>query len=174
MVEPFQSATSPLATGGRIGICRLPGADGDLAGDVTTIARWKPRLVVSLTESAEMERLGAQSLPDMLAGLGVEWRHFPIIDFGTPGPATLIAWPPLSVEIHAVLDQGGDVLIHCRGGLGRSGMIALRLMVERGEEPDEALSRLRQARPGAVETDEQRAWGSAGARQTMPTTGLGL
>ena len=40
----------------------------------------------------------------------------------------------------------------------RSGMIALRLMVERGADPDEALKRLRAVRPGAVETDEQRLW----------------
>jgi len=177
MREPFVIATLPIAAEARIGICRLPGGKGDLSGDVAAIRRWNPRLVVSLTERSEMEGLGAAALPDLLAGSGVDWRHFPIIDFGTPAPATVMAWPPLSAEIHAALDRGEGVLLHCRGGLGRSGMTALRLMVERGEEADAALVRLRQIRPGAVETEEQREWASclpSGADHTIPTTGLGL
>ena len=37
-------------------------------------------------------------------------------------------------------------------------MIAMRLMVEAGETPDDALQRLRAVRRGAVETEEQRVW----------------
>jgi len=53
---------------------------------------------------------------------------------------------------------GGKVLVHCMGGCGRSGMAVLRLMVETGEPPHSALSRLRAARPCAVETDAQFDW----------------
>ena len=60
------------------------------------------------------------------------------------------------------LARGEGLLLHCRGGQGRSGMIALRLLVERGEAPDAGLTRLRQARPGAVETAAQLAWASGG------------
>jgi len=56
------------------------------------------------------------------------------------------------------LQGGGRVLIHCRGGCGRSGMAALRLMIESGEEAGAALSRLRALRPCAVETEAQMAW----------------
>ena len=41
------------------------------------------------------------------------------------------------------------------GGLGRSGMIAARLLVELGEEPRAAIQRVRQVRPGAIETAAQ-------------------
>jgi len=50
------------------------------------------------------------------------------------------------------------VLIHCTGGLGRSGMIAARLLVELGEEPRLAMQRVRAARPGAIETAAQEAY----------------
>ena len=53
-------------------------------------------------------------------------------------------------------------MIHCFGGCGRSGMAALRLMVEAGEDADEALERLRAVRPCAVETDAQLRWARAG------------
>ena len=48
-----------------------------------------------------------------------------------------------------------DVLIHCRGGLGRAGTIAARLLIELGTEPGEAIANVRAVRPGAIETDDQ-------------------
>jgi protein-tyrosine phosphatase len=46
------------------------------------------------------------------------------------------------------------------GGCGRSGSVALRLMVETGEAAADAFIRLRAARPCAVETDAQYRWAS--------------
>ena len=48
--------------------------------------------------------------------------------------------------------------IHCRAGLGRSGMIAARLLVERGMAPEQAIIEVRAARPGAIETEAQERW----------------
>ena len=48
-------------------------------------------------------------------------------------------------------------------------MIALRLMVERGEASSVAFERLRALRPGAVETDAQRAWAEAVATTRQAT-----
>ncbi len=85
MIERFAIATV-AAPPGRIGICRLPGRSGALADDVAAIRAWGPEIVVSMTEAAEMEELGAEGLPAMLAGSGLAWRHFPIVDFGVPSP----------------------------------------------------------------------------------------
>jgi hypothetical protein len=37
-------------------------------------------------------------------------------------------------------------------------MISARLLVESGVEPDEAMTRVRAARPGAIETPSQQSW----------------
>ena len=159
MAEPFRIGTVELgASAGRIGICRLPGAGGGLEPDLGAIGKWQPAIVVSMTEAAEMAMLGAGDLPERLEGIGAIWRHFPVVDFGTPAPDA--SWAALSAELHKSLESGQNVLLHCRGGLGRSGMVALRLMVERGEAVEQALTRLRAARPGAVETKAQLAWAS--------------
>jgi protein-tyrosine phosphatase len=68
------------------------------------------------------------------------------------------SWPELADRLHALLDEGSKVFIHCRGGFGRSGMIAARLLVERGLDPAAALAHVRRARPGAVENAAQEAW----------------
>lgn len=159
----FTIATVPVEGGGRIGICALPGRTGNLDADMTELLRWKPDMVVSMTESAEMARAGSADLPHRLADAGVEWRHLPIADYNGPGKDSGSKWPDLSAEIHAILDRGGSVLTHCYGGHGRAGMVTLRLMAERGEDPKVALARIRAVRPGAVEADGQFKWASAGA-----------
>ncbi len=157
---PLAIATLQAGAGGRIGLCRLPGLMGQLASDLDCVKSWGPAIVISLTEQAEMEAYGCRDLGQRLSRDGIDWRHLPIRDFGGLDGAMAEAWPALSSHLHALLDRGSGVLVHCRGGQGRSGMLALRLLVERGEDPAVGLQRLRSVRPGAVETDAQSAWAS--------------
>ena len=141
-----------------IGLCRMPGWGGDYAGDLALIRAWVPGLVMTMTTRAELRSRGAGRFPDDLAASGITWRHLPVTDFGAGGPGLRDGWPEASAAAHSLLGQGGRVLAHCMGGCGRSGMALMRLMVEAGEPADHALARLRNARPCAVETEEQRAW----------------
>ena len=150
------SIATLAAGGGVLGIAPMPGRGGTLAADLRVLATWRPGLVLSLTRRARTAALGAA-----LAEAGIAWRHFPVADFGVPAPDA--PWAPLSEAARAVLAGRGRVLVHCAGGCGRSGMVALRLMVESGEAPQAALTRLRAARPCAVETAAQQAWAFAGA-----------
>ena len=161
MIEPFRIASLAVDPG-RLGLCRLPGAAGDLVGDVAAVLAWAPAVVVSMTGTEEMRALGAGPLAEHLAAAGIAWRHLPIADFTAPGVAGPPEWAALSAELHGVLDAGRGVLLHCRAGLGRSGMVAMRLLVERGEEPMAALARIRAVRPGTVETEAQLIWAAAG------------
>lgn len=153
-------ATLALETGGRIGVCRLPGLHGDLDCDLAQIKQWSPSIVLSMTEQAEMGRCGNGELGSRLGREGINWAHLPVRDFASPDGEGAAGWADLSERLHDLLDQGEGVLLHCRGGQGRSGMIALRLLVERGLDAAAALKWLRRERPGAVETREQLAWAS--------------
>ncbi|MFT4715085.1 MAG: protein-tyrosine phosphatase [Paracoccaceae bacterium] len=152
----FLINTVNLANGSRLGISPMPGRFNAGLADLSTIANWKPDAVVSMTEISEMERHNMDDLGGLLGQFDIDWTHFPIRDFGAPDGMAM--WPELSARLHRVLDNRGSVLTHCYGGHGRSGMILLRLMVERGEDANEALARLRAVRPGAVETDAQFDW----------------
>ena len=52
----------------------------------------------------------------------------------------------------------GNIVIHCLGGLGRTGLVACKLLTEQGIPAASALEQVRAARPGAVETPEQEAY----------------
>ncbi|MEM9107114.1 MAG: protein-tyrosine phosphatase family protein [Pseudomonadota bacterium] len=154
----FSIATLDLEQDGRIGVCPLPGRYNPLAEDVETISEWKPSIVLTLTEMSEMKHMGSEQLGPQLEVRGITWKHLPIRDWSGMSDQNAAHWPTRSKQFHCALDGGEGVLIHCRGGQGRSGMIALRLLVERGIEPETALKRLRRVRPGAVETPEQLHW----------------
>lgn len=156
----FEIYTLPAPRSGTLGISPLPGRWGSALDDFKTIHHWAPDIVVSMTELAEMERYNVADMGGILARHGIGWAHFPIRDFGAPQAGA--DWASLSQQLHAVLDRNGRILAHCFGGQGRSGMVLMRLMVERGMPGDAALSALRAVRPGAVETDAQREWASRG------------
>lgn len=134
--------------GGVLGLCPLP-----QKRDVAALHAWRADLVLTLVEPAEVVALYPNLAVD-LAAAGIAQRCFPIADYGVP----VGDWAGLSADLHAALAQGARIVVHCRGGCGRTGMIALRLMTELGEGPTVALARLRGVRPCAVETDAQAAW----------------
>ncbi len=143
---------------GILAIAPLPGRGGQYRQDLEHIRDWKPALVISMTTGEEMRKTGAQHLGADLQETGTRWSHLPIADFGRPTTDLEEEWHETSRTALSALQGGGRVLIHCRGGCGRSGMAALRLMIEAGEDPHEALMRLRAVRPCAVETDGQLRW----------------
>lgn len=156
-LEDFNPHPIPLG-GGEIALSPMPGRTRHYRTDWEALVAWRPALVLTMTTQAELDRKGAGTLGADCRAAGIGWHHLPIEDFWAPGPETASAWPAASAAAHAALARGGRVLIHCFGGCGRSGMAALRLMIEAGEVPEAALARLRAARPCAVETDAQRAW----------------
>jgi hypothetical protein len=160
-MDGFVIHALPLS-GGILAIAPLPGRGGQYDQDLEHIRDWKPALVISMTTEAEMAAAGAEDLGPDMQDAGTRWAHLPVADFGVPGPELEEDWHATSRSALAALQGGGRVLIHCRGGCGRSGMVALRLMIEAGEDPRDALTRLRSIRPCAVETDAQMDWARQG------------
>ncbi|WP_323780578.1 protein-tyrosine phosphatase family protein [Thalassovita sp.] len=143
---------------GILAICPMPGRGGGYAQDLEHLREWAPSMVITLTTLAELVAEGAERLGADMVESGCRWVHLPVADFGVPGQEFAAHWPEVSHAALAALNGGGRIVIHCKGGCGRSGMVALRLMVEAGEEGMTALARLRAARPCAVETEAQMAW----------------
>jgi protein-tyrosine phosphatase len=142
------------AGGGTLAVAPVPAE----AAAVQTLLAWQPDLVISMTGKEEMEKLGAGDLGQVLEKAGVKWLHLPTIDYGTPDSGGV---NEITREAVATLAKGGKVLTHCRGGCGRAGMMALRVMIGAGEAAEPALDRLRAVRSCAVETEAQLTWAKA-------------
>lgn len=151
--------------GGSLAISQMPGLQGGYKDDLEFIRDWKPSLVITATTRGELADAGAETLGKDVPESGARWLHLPIKDYGTPDVDVMKAWPDASTAALNALRGQGRVLIHCKGGCGRSGMLALRLMIEAKEDAVEALLRLRKVRACAVETDAQLRWAVTGLVQ---------
>lgn len=154
--------------GTRIALVACPGAHAlgmlpmDQAAavdaDLARLGEWGAHALVTLVERAELEMLGVAELGERTRALGLSWWHLPVIDGDAPGKAFERAWRDAGPALHANLDGGRRIALHCRAGIGRTGTVAARLLVERGMAPADAVVAVRRARPGAIESAEQRAW----------------
>jgi ADP-ribosyl-[dinitrogen reductase] hydrolase len=150
---------------GRIGITFCPGKydphgmsgawDRDLMLDLDAISDWGAAAVVTLLEPEELMLLRVESLGQEVLRRNMLWFHLPIVDVSIPSEKFEQEWDVAGEELRSILRGKLDVLIHCRGGLGRAGTIAARLLIELGIEPKKATASVRAARPGAIETSEQ-------------------
>ncbi len=147
-----------LSPVGEIALSRMPGSVTRIEEDVAAIIAGNYVCVVTLVSHEELKRHGGQRLAMLLKNANIEWCHFPIDDYGTPRPSQDHEWNDLSKHLHEHLGFNRKILIHCFAGVGRSGMIALRLLVERGLKPVPALAQIREVRPGAVERTAQYEW----------------
>lgn len=169
LTHPLQIAEvgSPKFAG-QIGITFCPGKkqrsafsgqwDRDLGIDLDTIRDWGAHTVVTLVEDHELEALAVSHMGDAVRARGMVCHHMPIRDVSVPGTRFEAQWREAGAELRELVQSGGKVLVHCKGGLGRAGTIAARLLVELGVPGEAAVAQVRSVRPGAIETSAQLAY----------------
>lgn len=160
----IDGVTAP-GTSGRIGLCACPGLGTffgararKLEDDLRAIRDWGAEGVVTLLEQAEMEMLEIRHLPSSAEHHGLWWRHLPIRDMCAPDDEFDATWAMESEYLRGILNQGGRFVVHCWAGLGRTGTIAARLLVEFGLEPSTAIDQVREVRPGSIQSLAQEIY----------------
>jgi ADP-ribosyl-[dinitrogen reductase] hydrolase len=144
--HPLQIAEIPAGQGlGRIGVTFCPGKkdpaamsgawDRDLGLDLEVIRAWGASAVVTLVEEYELELLRVPTLGKAVRERHMAWLHLPIRDVSVPNGEFERRWALQGPGLRHRLVSGFDVLVHCRGGLGRAGTIASRLLAELGWDP---------------------------------------
>lgn len=152
-------------TRGHIGLCAAPGVNAYFGGrarklddDLRAIRDWGAEGLVTLLQAEEMRMLELGNLDQLARGAGLWWRHLPIMDMCAPDEVFDTAWVEEGRRLRQVLSNGGRFVVHCWAGLGRTGTVAARLLVEFGLTPDAAISEVRDARPGAIQSLAQETY----------------
>ncbi|RME03891.1 MAG: protein tyrosine phosphatase [Planctomycetota bacterium] len=89
--------------------------------------------------------------PENLKKHGIAWYHIQIEDFCAP---TLEQFQSFFQILDERLPHGG-VLFHCQAGCGRTGTMAAAYWIRQGLSAPQAINKVRQSNPHAVETQEQ-------------------
>ncbi|MCC6900880.1 MAG: ADP-ribosylglycohydrolase family protein [Polyangiaceae bacterium] len=157
---------------GRVGITIGPGKHDtrwhrDLDEDLSRLREAHGvDVLVSLMEPDERQSLGMQPLPERARHFGLEFHELPVVDGSVP--ASRSDFEALVRSIVEAAAAGRNVVVHCRGGLGRSGMTVAAVLRARGLEAERAIAEVRHVRPGAVETDEQARFVHASPGGELP------
>ena len=88
--------------------------------------------------------------------MGIEEKGFkrysiPIQDFTAP------VFADFKEFVDIVIDslKKGKVLVHCQGGIGRTGTMGAAYWIKKGLSASEAIKKIRKSMPGAIEMPEQ-------------------
>ena len=127
--------------------------DEEFAG----LARAGIRQIVSLLEEREAFELGLQSERSHCAEHGISFVSYPIPDRGLP--PTVAGFRELTKRLHGDVADGLSTVVHCRAGIGRTGLVAAGVLLHTILQPDEAFARVA-ARLGVEvpDTREQSEW----------------
>jgi protein-tyrosine phosphatase len=155
---------------GRLGLTFAPGKNApsetdrvrwlrDMDDDLGVLrARYGSDVLVALLRPYEYAMLGVPRLVDRAERVGMTVHRFEIADRSVPAADQADAFDQLVGSVCDDLRAGRTVTVFCRGGLGRSGLVAACVLVRLGEKPARAVARVRSARPGAIETREQERY----------------
>ena len=160
--KPYKIFDCGLQGYGKIGVGICPGHSArkdigirDLKLDLMAIKKWDAAVVLTLLTDDEFNVLGVPNLGTEVQNLEMEWFHLPIEDGTAPRSSEFLLLIEMLSVLIARLKLNKNIFIHCRGGIGRSGLIACQILKGLGVSPPDALSIIRSSRPGAVENRQQ-------------------
>jgi protein-tyrosine phosphatase len=143
--------------GVRLAIMPRPRSGEWLADEIAGWNRLGVQTVVSLLELHEVIELDLANEESLCLAAGLRFISFPVPDRGVPSNSA--AFANLVAAIEQRLRSGESVAVHCRAGIGRSGLLGACVLKAFGVDPDSAFRLLSRARGVAVpDTDAQIAW----------------
>jgi len=142
---------------GFIGVMPKPRPGDWLIEELTSLQQQGVNVIVSLLESWEEQELGLSEEQSYCQRLGINFLSHPIKDRGLP--SDIQSFTALTTKLNQLLQDGAGIAIHCRAGIGRSGITAIAVLITLGSQVDDAISEVSDARGIPVpDTSEQIDW----------------
>lgn len=114
--------------------------------------------VITLMTSAELSHEGLQDFSPAVQAAGLDWFHLPVPDDDLPGADFDQAWHACYLELLQRLQTGEALALHCKGGSGRTGLVAAKLMLAAGHSPEDAIMAIQALRPKAFSHPAQGSY----------------
>lgn len=138
---------------GRLGISMCPGRnknihrrDADM--DIDELIRSGTQVLISLIRNSELRSMGIPDLLEKVSKAGIQVIHGPIRDKWIPSSMDFLI--KLVNRIVDLMQQGRSVVIHCNGGKGRSGLVAVSTLVAMGIDTGKATNLVRATKNGML------------------------
>ncbi len=153
---------------GKLGMTFAPGKQGystyhvntlldrDLVLDVKDLKLAGMDILVSLLEDHEYRNLNITELAQEVEDSGMGFIGYQIRDMDVP--TNVITFCQMIEKLRFDLISGKNVVVNCRGGLGRTGLLVACLLAANGYQYDDCVEITRKARPGTIQTQVQHSF----------------
>ena len=149
---------------GRLAVMPRPRGDDWLSDEVSSWRAAGLNTIVSLLEAHEVKELGLTEERALCLAAGIEFISFPVVDRGVPALAAEVV--RLVDNLVTAIGRGSAVGIHCRAGIGRSGLLVACVLSRLGVPEKEVFPSISHARGvRCPDTDEQIRWFAGFVRQ---------
>lgn len=158
MSHPFDAFTFP-GLPGRLLFTPCPGTREIPAFEaLTELQAAGATAVITLMPSAELSANGVEDMAALCSARGLAWYPLPVADEQVPQSDFDAAWAAHAAAILKRLDAGETLAIHCKGGSGRTGLIAARVLIARGIAREDAVRAVQALRPKAIQHPSHQDW----------------
>lgn len=137
---------------GKLYLSFAPGKEYPIQEDLQNIKACNIQVIVCLLENWELQCLNISNYPKRAQEMGFYFYHIPIRDGTSPSQKELDSLIPILIK-H--LSLGNNILVHCRSGYGRAGTVCACCLRYFGLQGKQAISYVRNKRPGAITTSQQ-------------------
>lgn len=127
---------------GQLALAARPRGGDWLTDDIANWKRAGISSVLSLLTPEEENDLDLRDEGREAKRQGVDFVSFPIPDLQAPRSEARLA--EVLAKVDNMLSAGKSVVVHCRQGIGRSGLVAACVLVRRGMSPCAAVEKCRQ------------------------------
>ncbi|MEC7118950.1 MAG: tyrosine-protein phosphatase [Pseudomonadota bacterium] len=149
--HPFD-VLNPAVFEGQLLFTPCPATKGtSLMAAVSTLKLAGASGIITLMADAELSENGAAELGQVCQQMGLEWYQLPVADDAAPAADFQAAWQQHSAEILQRLSTGETLAIHCKGGSGRTGLIAAQIMLAAGGQLQDSIDAVQAIRPRALQ-----------------------
>ncbi len=147
--HPFDTLALPNATSLIFTPC--PGTkDTSIRAALQALKEAGADAIITLLSDAELAALAVPALGAEAAKQNIVWFQLPIEDDEEPCEPFNNAWNDSKAELFSLFNAGKTISIHCRGGSGRTGLMAAILLLESGEKWKDVQSLIQSLRPKAL------------------------
>ena len=153
--HPVYPITCPNQKG-RLLLTPCPGLKGiELIGSLKQFKNSGVTAILTLMLESEIYENNLTNIEALCEENAMQWFNLPIVDEGVPHKEFDSLWDKYKKEIHAILDDNDSIVIHCKGGSGRTGIVAAKILLERGADFDQTIKEIKTIRLGAFVHDVQ-------------------
>lgn len=142
---------------GSLSIMAKPNSGDQIDEEFSNISDAGINQIVSLLESHESYALGLEKEEFYTEKYGMAFVSNPLVDRGLP--ASVAEFSRFTKQLYTEMFDGSNTIVHCHGGIGRSGIVGAAILLHCGFTAENAFKYITEKRGIPVpDTDEQSGW----------------